>query len=135
MARTYAYLDTMAQWIKATENDPATNGQFLPPEISRKILKSVGAIVGIELINEALAAQLPGGLQQLKNYYLQGYNVVRQYLPAQNYYVVIETGFLHTVSVLKIEWGLMYVPGMAGIHAFTSVPERHSRHPSVPMFR
>lgn len=36
---------------------------------------------------------------------MQGYNVVRQYLPAQNYYVVIETGFLHTVSVLKIERG------------------------------
>lgn len=60
-----------------------------------------GTIVGIELLNEPATFYAPGKgptISQIQQYYKDGYDVVRKYLPAEAYYVVIEGAFQPTVS-------------------------------------
>eukprot|EP01117_Protostelium_nocturnum_P007688 TRINITY_DN2761_c0_g1_i2.p1 TRINITY_DN2761_c0_g1~~TRINITY_DN2761_c0_g1_i2.p1 ORF type:complete len:504 (-),score=177.14 TRINITY_DN2761_c0_g1_i2:26-1537(-) len=77
MERTLTYLERIAQRVQAMETDESL----------------VNAVVGIELVNEAYTPKLTGGMATLKKYYQDGYKVVRKYLSAKNYYIVIEMGF------------------------------------------
>lgn len=54
-----------------------------------------GVIVGLELLNEAATfnPDLYGGIDTVKSYYKQGYDVARRYLPADKYSIVIEGAF------------------------------------------
>lgn len=55
MNRTYDILDRLAQKLANFENDPSTSG----------------IIVGIELLNEPFPQWLIGGLDQVRNYFMQ----------------------------------------------------------------
>jgi len=76
--RTLDIIETLSQWVLQLESDNTTSG----------------AIVGVELMNEAATWKLPNvGINDVKNYYLTAYPIVRKYLPADQFAVVIEMSF------------------------------------------
>jgi len=75
--RTIDIMKTLSIWIADLENNETTNG----------------SVAGIELINEAFPWRINGGLATIQDYYIRTYNVVRTYLPAEKYLVMIEEAF------------------------------------------
>jgi len=75
--RTIDIMKTLSIWIADLENNETTNG----------------SVAGIELINEAFPWRINGGLATIQDYYIRTYNVVRTYLPAKKYLVMIEEAF------------------------------------------
>jgi hypothetical protein len=64
--RTLDIIETLSQWVLQLETDNTTSG----------------TIVGVELMNEAATWKLPNiGINDVKNYYLAAYPIVRKYLP------------------------------------------------------
>jgi len=75
--RTLAIIETLSIWILNLENNVTTSG----------------SVAGIELMNEAATWRIVGGLGTVQQYYLQAYPIVRNYLSANKYWVVIEEAF------------------------------------------
>jgi len=76
--RTLEVIETISQWILQLETYQNTSD----------------TIVGLELINEAAPFRLQNiGIGYIQQYYLTGHSIVRKYLPADRYAVVIEMAF------------------------------------------
>jgi len=76
--RTITYLTRIAQGILEWEKNSTTSG----------------VVVGLELVNEPAPWMVTGGINTIKNFYLEAYPYVRNYLPASGYWVVIQQGFV-----------------------------------------
>jgi len=107
ITRTITYLERIAQGIVAWEQNSSTSG----------------VVVGLELINEPAPWLVSGGITTIRNFYLQAYPSVRNYLSATQYWVVIQQGFV-------TDWqNFMPAPNYQNVyldmhiyHAFSPIP-------------
>jgi glucan 1,3-beta-glucosidase len=76
--RTLEIIQRIASRVKEFENDTTING----------------TVVGIAVLNEPFPGSLvDGGFAVIKYYYQRAYQVIRRYLPASNYMVIIDAAF------------------------------------------
>jgi glucan 1,3-beta-glucosidase len=77
VSRTLTYIQRVAQGIVAWESNSTT----------------AGVVVGLELVNEPAPWLVSGGINTIRSYYIQAYPLVRKYLSAAKYWVVIQQAF------------------------------------------
>jgi len=77
VARTITYLERIAQNIVSLEQNSTTSN----------------TVWGLELVNEPTPWGISGGMNTIRSFYTQAYPVVRKYLTADKYAVVIQQGF------------------------------------------